>query len=76
MLGAIAGVDAHVFGGEVAGPIAGSGATSVEIDDKVDMRFEQAVAGGAFVEIQRLAFAQDGNARHVDVHALGIEFHS
>src|SRR5208282_2919544 len=45
-------------------------------DDDVNVLFEEAVAGGSFVEIERLAPAQNGYARHVNFHAIGIEFYA
>jgi len=50
-LGAIAGINAHVFGGEIAGPVTGGGAASVQVYDYVDILFEQAIAGGTLVEV-------------------------
>ena len=34
---------------------------------------EKFVAGGALIEIERAAAAQDGNAGHVDINTRGIE---
>ena len=48
----------------------------MEIHDNMNVLLEKAVAGGALVEIERLAATQNRNARHVDVHAIGIELHS
>jgi hypothetical protein len=55
--GSIAGVDADVFRGEIAGPVAGGRPAAVQIHNEQDVRLQQTVAGGAFVEIQRLAAA-------------------
>src|SRR5580658_9205434 len=46
------------------------------MQDDRDVFGEKAVAGGALVEIERLAFAQNGDAGHVDINARGIEGHS
>src|ERR1700693_3306698 len=72
-LRAIAGVDADIFRGEIAGPVTGDGAAGVKIHDDRDVLGEQAVAGGALVEVERLAAAQDANAGHGDFHARGVE---
>src|SRR5580693_4632657 len=46
------------------------------MQDDGDVFGEEAVAGGALVEIERLAFAQNGDAGHMDIDARGIEGHS
>src|SRR5262245_24871387 len=65
-LGAVRRVDADVFGGEVAGPVAGTRFAGVHIHDNGNVIGEQFVGRGAFVEIERLAFAQDFDAGHGD----------
>src|SRR5256885_11632083 len=74
--GAIAGVDADVFRGEVAGPVAGAFAAGVQIHDDGDVVGEQAIAGGALVEVERLAAAEDVDAGHEDVDARSVEGHT
>ncbi len=75
-LGAVAGIDAHVFGGEVAGPIAGHGWAGVEIHDDGNVLGQQTIAGSALVEIERLAAAEDCQARHLNVHFGWMEVHA
>ena len=48
----------------------------MEIHDDVNVLFEKAIAGGALVEVERLAAAKNRDASHVNVHAIGIELHS
>src|SRR6202007_1751026 len=72
-LSAIRGVDAHVFRGEIASPVAGGGATCVQVQEDMNVLFEQAVAGGALVEGEGLARGPTGKAGHVHVHTIGIE---
>src|SRR5216683_2640160 len=67
-------VDAYVFRGEITGPITGRRAARVQVHNNVYMFFQQAIAGDAFVEIKRLAPAQDRDARHLYVHQVRIEF--
>src|SRR5260370_12223542 len=75
-LGPIGGIDPDVFRCEVAGPVTGSSFARVQIHHQRNVFAEKFVAGGAFVEIERLAAPQDGNARHFDVHKSGIKLHS
>ena len=75
LLGAVTGVDADVFRGEIAGPIARDGAACVQVQHDVDVRREEPIAGGALVEINGLAAAQDVDAGHGDVHAIGVELY-
>src|SRR5271169_4160139 len=65
-LGAIAGVDAHVFRSEIAGPITGRRAACVQVHDDMNIFFEQAIAGRPLVEIERLAATKDGDAGQMD----------
>ena len=46
----------------------------MQIQDNRNVFGEQAVAGGAFVEIERLAFAQNRDVSHGDIDAGGIEW--
>ena len=48
----------------------------MQIHDNLNFGLEQTIAGGTFVEIERLSGAQDGNSGHVDVYAIGIEFYA
>lgn len=48
----------------------------MQIHNQQDMRFEKAITGGAFVEIERLAAAEHMKAGHVDVDFVGIEFYA
>ena len=66
---AVAGIDADVFRGEVASPVTGGRVARVQVHDDGNVFGEQPVAGGALVEIERLAAAQNGNAGHLDVDA-------
>src|SRR5271166_5912040 len=75
-LRAVARVDAHVFCGEVAGPITRRSPPRVQIQYELHMFFEQAIADGPLVEIQRLATAQNRDAGHLDIYQIWIEFHS
>src|SRR5713101_69993 len=68
-------IDAHVLRREVAGPIAGHGFAGVQIHYQRNVFGKKFVAGGAFVEIERLAAPQHRNARHFDVHKSGIKLH-
>jgi len=46
----------------------------VQIHNQRNVFGKKFVAGGALVEIERLAAAaQDGNARHLDIHARGVK---
>src|SRR3981081_743402 len=72
-LGAVTRIDADVLRGEIAGPVARNGPPCVQVHDQMDVRGEQAIAGGALVEIERLAAAQYVDAGHGDIHARGIE---
>jgi|SRR5579859_7288341 len=72
--GAVGGVDADVFGGEVACPVTGRGFAGVEMDDDGNVVGEKFVAGGAFVEFKRLAALEDFDAGHGDFDERGIEF--
>src|SRR5260370_41208176 len=72
-LGAVAGIDADILRGEVAGPVTGACIASVQVYHDRHMVGQEAVAGGAFVEIERLAPAEDGKSRHRDVHARRID---
>src|SRR2546430_1650703 len=65
---AITGVDADVLRGEIARPITGFGRPRVQIHDDGYVVREETVAGGALVEVERLAAAQHRNARHGNVH--------
>src|SRR5262252_2961202 len=73
LLGAVAGVDPHVFRGEITSPVARRSASGVQIEENVDIFFEQAIARRALVERQGLPAAQYRNAGHVNVHSAGIE---
>ena len=48
----------------------------MKIQTHMDMRFEQPVAGGSFVEGERLAPAKNGESSHVHINAVGIEFYA
>src|SRR5215813_12534566 len=72
--GAVGGVDADVFGGEVAGPVARDGFAGVKIDDDGNVVGKKFVAGGAFVEIEGLATFEDFDSNHGDFDERGIEF--
>src|SRR5713226_8680679 len=69
-------IDAHVLRREVAGPIAGHGFAGVQIHNQRNVFGKQFVAGGALVEIERLAAPQHRDARHFNVHKSGIKLHS
>ena len=73
LLGAIGSVDAHIFRGEITGPEARGLASCVEIDDHLNLFFQQAVTGRALVEVKRLTAVQHRYSRQVDVHAVGIK---
>src|SRR5262249_1986995 len=75
-LSAITRVDADVFGGEVAGPVARAFAAGVQVHHDRHVVGEQAVAGGALVEVERLSPAEHVNAGHEDVHLPGVEGNS
>src|SRR6266403_6322130 len=75
-LGPIGGVDPHVLRGEVAGPIAGLGFAGVQIHNQWNVLGEKFVAGGALVEIERLATPQHGDASHLYVHKRRIKLNS
>src|SRR3974377_246330 len=72
-LSSIRSVDAHIFRGEIASPVVRRRSSSVQVDDDMDVFFQQTVAGGALVEIDRLAATQHGDAGHINVHATGFE---
>ena len=71
--GPIRSIDADVLRREVAGPVAGHGFARVQVHNQRNVFGKKPVAGGAFVEIERLAAPQDGNARHLDVHARRVK---
>ena len=48
----------------------------MKVQDDVNVFLEQAIAGGALVEIEGLAPAKNGNASHVNIDAVRIEFDS
>src|SRR5260221_664823 len=73
-LGAISRVDANVLRREIAGPITRGGTSRVQIHNDVYMLFQQAIAGDALVELERLSPTQNRDARHLNVHQIGIEF--
>src|SRR5579859_2513341 len=73
-LGAVGGVDADVFGGEIAGPVAGGGLARVKMKDDGDVVGEEFVAGGAFVEIEGLAAFENFDSGHGDFDERWIEF--
>src|ERR1700733_2177667 len=50
-------------------------AVKVQVHYDQDLRSEETIAGGALVELERLAAAEDADAGHGDVHARRIEFH-
>src|SRR5580658_10817226 len=66
-------IDAHVLRGKVAGPVARGGGPGVQMQDNWNVLGEQAVAGGALIEIERTAAPQNRDARHLDVDSRGIE---
>src|SRR5712664_3268677 len=72
-LGAIRRIDANVLCSEVAGPVAGTGLACVQVHNQRNVFGKKFVAGGALVEIERLAAPQDGDARHLDIHARRVE---
>jgi len=53
----VAGVDPHVFRGEVASPIARAGFSCVQIHDNWNVLGKQAIGSSAFIERDRLAFS-------------------
>src|SRR6266446_4128200 len=69
-------IDAHVLRREVAGPIAGHGFAGVQIHYQRNVFGKKFVAGGAFVEIERLLAPQHRNARHFDVHQSGVKLYA
>src|SRR6266568_1354091 len=75
-LGSVTSIDAHIFRGEVAGPVARPGFAGVQIHHQRNVLGKKLVAGGALVEIERLAAPQHRNARHLDVHKSGIRLYS
>src|SRR5260221_14367374 len=75
-LGAVRGVYADIFGGEVASPIAGTRFSGVQIHYNRNVFGKQPVGSGAFVEIQRLAFAQNFDTGHGDFHQRRIELNA
>src|SRR5260370_25207023 len=66
-LGAIAGIDADILRGEVAGPVAGARIARVQVHHDGHLVRQEAAAGSPFVEIERLAPAAGGNSPHPDV---------
>src|SRR5882724_5015118 len=74
--GAIGGVDADVFRGEIASPVARAGFAGVQIHNQRNVFGEEFVARGAFIEIDRLAASQYRDAGHLDVHKGGVKLHS
>ena len=73
LLSSVTGVDSHVFGGEIASPVASRSASRVQIQPNMNIFFEEPIARRALVERQGLPAAQYGNAGHVNVHSAGIE---
>src|SRR6202140_5150281 len=71
--GTIAGVDAHIFRGEIARPIARNGAAGAHIHNDWDVFGEQSITCGSLVKVQRLAAAQNRNTRHLNLHQRRIE---
>src|SRR6266849_493803 len=69
-------IDAHVLRREVAGPVTGSSFARVQIHYQWNVFGKKFVAGGALVEIERLAAPQHRDARHFNVHKSGIKLHS
>jgi len=72
--GAVAGIDAHVFGGEVASPITSPRFSCVQIHDNGNVLGEKAIRSGAFIERDRLAFAENSDSGHSDFDQRRIEF--
>src|ERR1700674_791400 len=72
-LSAVRRINADVFRREVAGPVASHGFARVQIHDERNVFGEKFIAGGALVEIERLAAPQPGNARHFNVDARSVE---
>src|ERR1700694_5884853 len=64
-LGPITCIDADVLRSEVASPVASHGFTCVQIHDHGNVFGKKFVAGGALVEIERLAAPQGRDARHL-----------
>src|ERR1700722_4023843 len=75
-LGSVRRVDAHILRCEVASPVARAGGAGVQIEDNRNVFGEQAVTGGAFVEIERTAAPQNRDAGHLDIDARGVERHT
>src|SRR5216683_990268 len=72
---AIRRIDANVLCSEVASPVAGHGFARVQIHYQRNVFGKKFVAGGAFVEIERLAAPQHRDARHLNVDESGIKLH-
>src|SRR6266478_5915367 len=69
-------IDAHVLRREVASPVTGSSFARVQIHYQWNVFGKKFVAGGALVEIERLAAPQHRDARHFNVHKSGIKLYS
>src|SRR6266851_2630772 len=63
---AIRRIDANVLCSEVASPVAGHGFARVQIHYQRNVFGKKFVAGGAFVEVERLAAPQHRDARHLN----------
>src|SRR5712691_948709 len=66
-------IDAHVLCREVAGPVTGSSFARVQIHYQWNVFGKKFVAGGALVEIERLAAPQHRDARHFNIHARRVK---
>src|SRR6266850_6401746 len=75
-LGTIACVDPHIFCGEIARPVARCCFARVQIHDDQNVLREKFVAGGALVEIERLAAPQNRDSRLLDVYQSRIEIYA
>ncbi len=74
--GAIGGIDSHILGCEIAGPETSGVVARMEINYQQNVWLQQPIAGGALVEFQRLASAQNSDAGHLNVHFVWIELHA
>src|SRR5712692_3902007 len=74
--GAVRRIDADILRREVAGPIARLGFPRVQVHNQRNVFGEKTVVRGAFVEIQRLPAAQDGNSRHGDIDQRSVKENS
>src|SRR5260370_1662646 len=75
-LGPIGGIDPDVFRCEVAGPVTGSSFARVQIHYQWNVFGKKFVAGGARVEIERLAPPHPRDARPFDAHKPLFKLHS